>query len=96
VLAERLRGDPSADVRLGCLFVLSRLFAGMGVESLELLAERLKEIHRLLRHTSETDVDAGVRGRAREVLGLMNDITRAVFQQRSPMRDDHILNVVQS
>lgn len=96
VLAERLRGDPSADVRLGCLFVLSRLFAGMGVESLELLAERLKEIHQLLRHTSEIDVDAGVRGRAREVLGLMNDITRAVFQQRPPMRDDHILNVVQS
>jgi predicted component of type VI protein secretion system len=96
VLAERLRSDPSVDVRMGCLFVFSRLFVTMGVESLELLAERLKEIHRLLRHASESDADTGVRGRAREVLALMNDITRAVFQRQSPMREDHVLHVVTS
>jgi hypothetical protein len=93
-LTERLRSDPSVDVRVGCLFVLSRLFVGMGAESLQLLAERLKDIYRLLRQVSENDADMRVRGRAQEVLGLMNAITRAVLEQQSPMREDHVLSIV--
>lgn len=95
-LAELLRKDPEPQVRLGCLFVLSRLMAGLGVESLELLADRLREVYRLLRYTSESDADAGVRERAREVVALMNAVTRLVFaqQSRSPMREDHPLNII--
>jgi len=93
VLIERMR-DSHPEVRMGCLFVLSRLFVGMGVESLELLADHLRQLYRLLRSVSESDPDLAVQLRARETLELLNGIVRAVFEQSAPMAKDHVLNVL--
>lgn len=93
-LTELLKKDSEVEVRLGCLFVFSRLFVALGVDSLELMAERLREVYRLLRYASQSDHDVGVRARAREVVALMNDVTRMIFDRATPLREDHPLNIV--